>query len=83
MTVHQPGHNAIALYIGPEELRNWTGGAGELDERRAKTLALSAMRKLGLPVRGSLEIEAYAGRAGLMLFAQPAARRTRRRTRRL
>lgn len=65
MTVHNTGRYSVALYLQPEELE--TGS--NIDDEWARKLALSVLDDMGVPLDGTLEIEAFTGHGGLMVFA--------------
>lgn len=69
MLVHKSGAHSVAVYIETRELEHYVGEGQELGEPQARELAINAMRELGLAVTGALEIEAFTGAAGAMVFA--------------
>ena len=69
MEIHPMGHNGVAIYIDTDELAEYGCAERELDERRARQFALAALRTLGLHTGGGMEIEAYTGADGVMVFA--------------
>lgn len=69
MTIHNTGQYSVAVFLQPEELEKEGQGIREPDDEWTRKLALSVMDDLGIHSRGKLEIEAFAGHGGLMVFA--------------
>ncbi len=69
MTIHSTGQYSVAVYLQREELAEDGGAVPEPDSEWTRKLALSVMDELGIHSKGKLEIEAFAGQGGLMLFA--------------
>jgi len=67
MVVHTTGPYSIAVHLPPEEIEK--KGKIEIDDEWARRLALGVMDEFGIGAQGKVEIEAFAGRGGLMIFA--------------
>ncbi len=69
MTVHNVGSRNVALYIEENEMEAMGLSEQSLSRDRARALAMSAFDRLGLKVDGEMEIEAFTGSGGVMVFA--------------
>ncbi len=76
MTIHPIGGASVALYITPAELKARGVRPEELSGPQAEALARQACAAAGLSLPRELEIEAFPGQSGLLLFAR--ARRSPR-----
>lgn len=70
MTIHPIGSASMALYITPADLQARGLTPAELTLEEALELARTAFRKAGLALEGSVEIEAYPERCGVLVFAR-------------
>lgn len=70
MTVEHIGNRRIALYITDDELDSIIPADGQFNLKTAQQLAEKAFSRWGEDVSGSLELEAFAGLGGVLLFAR-------------
>lgn len=70
MTIQQISAASAALYITPADLKSrGIGSHHELTLDGALTLASDAFREAGIPLTGSIEIEAFPDSCGVLIFA--------------
>ena len=69
MTIQPIGAASVALYLTPEDLEERGLDPAALTLEEALPLARSALRQAGLPLEGTVEIEAYPERSGVLVFA--------------
>lgn len=76
MTIQSIGSASVALYITPADLQQYGLTPAELTLERALELTRAAFREAGITLEGSIEIEAYPERCGVLVFAhvQPPER---------
>ena len=69
MTIHPIGTSSIALYLSPSDLeeRGLTGDT--FSDKAALTLTRALCREAGICLEGTLEVDAYPGGDGLLVFA--------------
>ena len=70
MTIQPIGSAGVALYLTPADLREHGLTPAGLTLERAADLARSAFRQSGMEPEGPLEIEAYPGACGVLVFAR-------------
>lgn len=70
MTVERIGDKRIALYISGDELDSLIPDDGQFNLQTAQELAEKAFSHWGEGISGSLELEAFAGSGGVLLFAR-------------
>lgn len=75
MTIHPIGSASAALYITPEDLEERGLTPAELTLEDALSLTRTAFRRAGLTLEGTVEIEAYPERRGVLVFAHVRPRR--------
>ena len=69
MTIQPIGSASVALYITPADLEARGLTPSELTLEEALGLTRSAFRQAGLALEGTVEIEAYPERRGVLVFA--------------
>lgn len=69
MTIHPIGTSSIALYLTPSDLeeRGFTGDT--FSDEAALTLTRALCQEAGICLEGTLEVDAYPGGDGLLVFA--------------
>ena len=70
MTIQQINPASIAVYLSPEDLETHGYQADELTVQQALHLMRTACRKLGFVPAGIVEIEAFPGACGVLVFAR-------------
>lgn len=70
MTIHPIGSASMALYITPADLEARGLTPAELTLEETLELARTAFQQAGLALEGSVEIEAYPERCGVLVFAR-------------
>ncbi|WP_202621068.1 adaptor protein MecA [Pseudoflavonifractor sp. 524-17] len=77
MTIQPIGTTSIALYLTPADLRQHGLSPEDLPLDRALELTRSACGEAGIELDGVLEIDAYPGSCGVLVFARvrPPSRR--------
>ncbi len=73
MTIQPIGSASVALYITPADLEARGLTPSELTLEEALELTRSAFRQAGLALEGTVEIEAYPERRGVLVFAHVRA----------
>lgn len=68
MTIQPISAASAALYLTPADLRERGVCADELTAEHTLELTRDAFRQAGLPLEGSLEIETYPDKCGLLVF---------------
>lgn len=70
MTIHPIGADSVALYLTPTDLKEYGFTPEDLSPEQALELTRSACGEAGIDLAGSIEIEAYPGGCGILVFAQ-------------
>lgn len=68
MTIQPISAASVALYLTPADLRERGVCADDLNAEYTLELTRDAFRQAGLPLEGSLEIETYPDKCGLLVF---------------
>ncbi|MDR3206807.1 MAG: adaptor protein MecA [Oscillospiraceae bacterium] len=69
MTVHRTGRYSVAVFVKPDELAREGQEPDAVDNEWTRRLAAGALDSRGLRAGGRMEIEAFTGRGGLIVFA--------------
>lgn len=69
MNIHPIGTASIALFLSPADLEEHGLTPETLSTQRALELTRRACRQAGLALEGDVEIEAYPGGCGILVFA--------------
>jgi hypothetical protein len=69
LTVHKTGRYSVAVYVKPDELAREGQEPNAVDNEWTRRLAAGALDSRGLSAGGRMEIEAFTGRGGLIVFA--------------
>ena len=70
MTIQPIGSGSAALYITPADLKERGLTPAGLTLEQALELTRAAFRQAGLALEGAIEIEAYPGSCGVLVFAR-------------
>ena len=70
MTIHNISPDSVAMFIASAELEKEGLDVESLDVESAARLAREAFKTAGIAVATGLEIEAFAGTCGILVFAQ-------------
>ena len=75
MTIQPISSASMAVYITQTDLEAWGLTPAELTLERALELTQAAFRQEGIPLEGTLEIEAYPEDCGVLVFAYVSVRK--------
>lgn len=70
MTVERIGGGSVALYLTPEDLERHGGDTEELDLGWTLELAEAALRRHGIALEGTMEIDAFPNDCGVLLLVR-------------
>ena len=69
MQVHTTDRHHVAFFLSHEELSTYGLDESQVDGVWTRQITLRLLRDIGVSVDGVLEIEAFPGQSGLMVFA--------------